>query len=704
MDPIKLFKRYAVYLQIPREVTQRIVRWYHVQRNGRSLLGCHELLKRNCTQLKYYIRAKLDGLKCTHREPWLSVTRAGFPKLFSGLQTMSQQVLLIFTSLHKVFKPQHPSELPKEAITDRISDVVSPYSGSKRALSDALSLIEIGTRHLMLSEFDDYSMDSGTIYDPNHEVQPDGLSWLHAFYKENEYWLAPCDASSCFYPYNPTNEPEVRSEGRYTFLTREGNVSSLYDPSFKMLGEYQLSPEPGNKARTYFACNLLIQATAQPLFRFFESIEKKCGWSVRYLETEAKVSTTMSWLQAGDVVSSVDQTSATDRFPRQLQLFTAWKLGVPPEWIRFISKTAQGIWNVSDSLRPWFSSNTIKLAVGQPMGLSYSMPLYTLSMIALLRGACARWGYSPDFLVLGDDLVIRDSGLAQWCHDFLPKIGVKISPTKGVTSSNLAEFAGAYITKDAFAFPGKIPVVDEKSWYACSVMLNQPLPDGCPKGVTKDALQEAFWLSRVAALGCYGALSCPVKNSMACNTIIQQHGLTEAHLDLLLSKYLEYDIQRIGSSCNSIVGQLNKGLITSKSDAICRMIHHAVDNRYLMDVLAREDDLLRKGFKMTVSRVAYQLHDVIGASGGSGFESWLKPKGHTTQEWVTYVLTRVAAILKLDAPNWNTKYSRLAQRLLVSALSELLECLREYVWERRAPSFKRVIARSSSFCHFLSAS
>lgn len=314
-----------------------------------------------------------------------------------------------------------------------------------------------------------------------------------------------------------------------------------------------------------------------------------------------------------------------------------------------------------------------------------------------------RWGYSPDFLVLGDDLAVRDPELSQWCHDFLPKIGVAISQTKGVTSCNVSEFAGAIIEKDSYVFPGKLPVVDEKSWYACSVRLAQPLPDGCPKVSSTEKLEEAFWLSRVAALGCSGKLSCPIENRAAANTIIQQRGFTEDQLDLLSRQYIEYDIRRLRDSCRSLVGNVRKGLITSKSDAIVRMCSSLVDNNYLFTVLEREDDLLRRGFKSTVSRVAYQLRDVIGASSASGFESWLKPKGSSTSEWTTHVLSRVVDILILDAPNWYTKMSSLAERCLLTSLNEVVDRLRELLWERRTQDYKRETARQSSFCHYLAA-
>lgn len=704
MDPNKLIKRYAVYLRLPKTCVTRIVIWYKQQLVSRGVLGCHSKMKDVCLQLRYWLLATADGVKCVLRAPWVAITNSGFPKLFSGLQHLPNDVLWIITSFHKVFKPRGISELPVKAVKARYNDAVTPFTGSKAAITDALSLIEIGTRHLHKPGFDDYSIDSGSIYDPNHELLPNGIMWLHAFYERNKNWLQPVEGVQCFYPYNPTKEPEVPSGGCYESFSREGNVVSWCDPSFTVMGEYQMSAEPGFKARAFFAPNLLVQAVSEPLYNFLKEVEKTSGYSVRYLETEAKVSQVQEWFQEGAVVASIDQTSATDRFPLSLQLYTAHCLGVDKEYIRFISKVSRGRWLIQESLQGIVGASELRLAVGQPMGLSFSMPLYTLAMIALLKGACARWGYNPDFLVLGDDLVVRGHELAQWCHDFLPKIGVSISLTKGVTSCNVAEFAGAIVGKDFYTFPGKMPIVDNNSWYACSTRFAQPLPDGCPVAKSDLTVEEAFWLSRVAALGCYAGTSCPIENRYACNSIIQQHGFTEEHLSMLIIKGLEYDIRRIRDSARSLVGSVRKGLVTSKSDAIVRMCETLVDHDLLFRVLEREDDLLRKGFKMTVSRVSYQLRDVIGMSSASGFESWLKPKGDSTAVWVAHVLSRVADVLKLDSPNWSTKYSSLAQRVLISSIAEIMDRLRELLWERRGRDFDRVISKQSSFCHYLLAS
>lgn len=682
-------------------MTKRIAKWIEDQLISRTWVGCHVLLKSNCVQLMHWIRAKANGLKCTMREPWIATTKGGFPLLFSGLEEMSTEVQLCITALHKVFKPSSPDELPKKAVRTQLEYVTKPYSASKSAITEALSLIQVGIRHLRLSEFDDYSMDCGSVYDPNHEVRPEGLKWLHSFYKANEYWLAPVEGAQCFYPFDPTKEPEAGGTGVYEFLTREGNVSSFVDPSYSWMGDYQLSPKPGLKARAYFCPNLLIQAVAEPMFRFFESIEKKCGYSVRYLESEAKVSQTQIWLAEGAVVSSIDQTAATDRFPLRLQLFTAHLLGTPPEYIRAISKISRGKWHVNDSLRKWCRKDTIKLAVGQPMGVNFSMPLYTLSMIALLRGACDRWGFSPDFLVLGDDLVVRDSGLARWVHDFLPSIGVKINEGKGVTSSNIANFCGAHITADSFIYPGEMPEVDEDSWYNCSVKFAQPLPDGCPKAVSREKLGEAFWLSRVAALGCFGKPSCPIGNSKAANQVISDQCFTEDQLDQLADRHLEYDIRRLRDSARSLRGQILKGKLSSTMAATRRILKDFVHENVLYDVCLREDDLLRRGFKADLTRSCFELFDTLGQSDAVGLESWLKPKGETVELWVAHVLSRLNDLLTLDAPNWSVRRTRIACRILVSSLSDVLDRLRQFLWERRGPEFKRHQKRSSSFCHYL---
>lgn len=700
MDPIKRFRQYAGYLCLPAEVRSRVVTWLKHQIQSRGLIGCHNKLKDTCTQLRYWLRAKADGRRCELRAPWVAITAGGFPKLFSGLQEMQNETLEILTKLYKVFQPSRVSDLPVKDLRNAFNNVTADYSGTHGALTDALALIQQGARLLPNRQFDDYAVDSGTIYDPNHELLPKGIEWSHAFYQRNKAVLQPLDVAQCFYPFNATREPDVWS-GDFESLNRDGNVFSFSDPSFTVMGEYQMSAKPGFKSRAFFSPVPPVQAASEPLFRFLENLEKTCGYSVRYLQTEAKVSKVQQWLSEGSVVSSIDQTAATDRFPLRLQLFLAHCLSVPKEYIRFIKWVSQGDWIVDDQLSDVLGRDRIRLSVGQPMGVSFSMPLYTLSMIALLLGACQRWGYSPDFLVLGDDLVVRDEALAKWCYDFLPRIGVGISKTKGITSCNVAELAGATILKDSYVFPGEYPEIDQKSWYMCSVRLAQPLPDGCPKVSSTEKLKKVFWMSRVAALGCYGKISCPIENGISCLSIIQRLGFTEVDLDRLVDDHLQYDIRRIRDSARSLAGSIRKGRITSKSDAIRRILTGFVENNQLESVLEREDKLLRRGFTQSLSRVAYGLFDAIGTSSAVGFETWLKPRGDTTNEWTAHTLIRVSDILKLDAPNWPIRRTRLDQRLMLLSILEVVDLLREMLWERRTQNFKRENRQQSSFCHYL---
>jgi hypothetical protein len=84
--------------------------------------------------------------------------------------------------------------------------------------------------------------------------------------------------------------------------------------------------------------------------------------------------------------------------------------------------------------------------VGQPMGLYGSFPLFHLTHLALLdimsRQVKAFTRDSRPFLVLGDDVLIRDRELSDLYKRVMVDLGVEISASKSITSSKVAEFAG----------------------------------------------------------------------------------------------------------------------------------------------------------------------------------------------------------------------------------------------------------------------
>jgi hypothetical protein len=141
---------------------------------------------------------------------------------------------------------------------------------------------------------------------------------------------------------------------------------------------------------------------------------------------------------------SFDLSSATDRFPIQLQqqLITeiagpayaaAWKALMINEPFLAYETDKSGI------RRP----RMIKYSVGQPMGARSSWAVFTLSHHMVVQYAAYLNGKYPfrDYILLGDDIVIYDTQVAESYLEIINRLGVDISTAKSHISENCYEFA-----------------------------------------------------------------------------------------------------------------------------------------------------------------------------------------------------------------------------------------------------------------------
>jgi len=516
-------------------------------------------------------------------------------------------------------------------------------------------------------------------------VTPQGVLWLREFFLKNESWLNVADGEQIFAPYS-VRQPVPADwdwSGAYEVFTNGGRYSSITDPTFTCLGSYQLAVEPGFKARAFFAPNLVVQCLSHPLYKALERVEIQSGRSVRYLETEAKLSQVQEWLCEGATVWSIDQTAATDRFHVRLQKYYLHCAGVDPAWIRFVHKLSTGKWSVDRAFKGVYRDEFIKLTVGQPMGVKYSMPLYTVTLIALLEGACVAWGFAPEYLVLGDDLVIKDPGLAQWFEEFAPKIGIAISATKGVVSNRLAEFAGAVIGEDWYTFPGKYPIPNKSNWVSRCESFACPLPGGPTGDAVVDA--AAFWDGRLSRLTGVGQLACPIYHRKAAVDLISLRSSSPPR-DLEFEYFL-YQCRRYSKTCRKLARELSRGRIISVDRWVAEHIGFVLGKtEYINDVFVQLEVAKGMEFSKLVLDEAWNAIAHADQAKAQRLFSYLRPQGQTYETRVGHTLARVADFLEEQAgPKGSlTPHQR---TLMLDAMGRLLQRVRETLWDKMASTY-----------------
>jgi len=166
-------------------------------------------------------------------------------------------------------------------------------------------------------------------------------------------------------------------------------------------------------------------------------------------------------LKAGRTLHSIDLKSATDRFPRELQLAIVASAGLSARWINAFRSAVSMPHELPKEL-----GGLVTYTVGQPMGYYASFPLLALGQHGLVRLAAYNTGrvYHNRYRVLGDDIVISDDLIAEEYLKLLRKFDIPVSVEKCLVSDQAAEFAGFLISREHGPIKGPRPPSDDRNF------------------------------------------------------------------------------------------------------------------------------------------------------------------------------------------------------------------------------------------------
>jgi len=229
--------------------------------------------------------------------------------------------------------------------------------------------------------------------------------------------------------------------------------------SAEVAGHISLLQESGCKARVVAVPNAWVQWLMEPLHSTLMDIIREDPNCAVFDQNRGGYFL-QSLIERNRPVTCVDLSSATDRFPLQLQMGFLEGLGLET-WADALREISEKEWLFNDSL--------ISYGTGQPMGVYGSWPLFHLTHVHLLR-LCAREVGCRDteFMVLGDDVIISHEGLAHEYRSRLKQFGVSQSEAKSITSSELGQFAGF----NAVRTPRITPVYRPFKWKRSQNVVN----------------------------------------------------------------------------------------------------------------------------------------------------------------------------------------------------------------------------------------
>jgi len=137
---------------------------------------------------------------------------------------------------------------------------------------------------------------------------------------------------------------------------------------------------------------------------------------------------------------SLDLSSATDRFPIDLQQRLLCRI--------FNQKFAHS-WRYLLSNRKFTTPNgdIVKYSTGQPMGTYSSWAVFTLTHHLLVHFCASLEGYEDfkQYILLGDDIVIKNDKVAKRYISVLTSLGVEVSLNKTHVSKDTYEFAKRWV-------------------------------------------------------------------------------------------------------------------------------------------------------------------------------------------------------------------------------------------------------------------
>jgi RNA-dependent RNA polymerase len=274
------------------------------------------------------------------------------------------------------------------------------------------------------------------------------------------------------------------------------------------IGTIFCTQNPGLKGRFFASPHLWLQHSLKPMGKIIYNFVKDLPWDCTF-DQDKPDSIVQQRLSKGETVYCFDLSSATDRFPFDLQLKCLRTLFTDPIMKKHID------WYETIQSFPYnFNGKPLKWARGQALGMYPSFGTFTLTHGMILY-AMNGYKYNHEFFVLGDDVMILDQSLARQYQEFLHTCDIPFAPEKTVTSCTMAEFAGkVYTPQDCKHIPkwkslSKSNILDtistwgldtirylpKKAQPLATAVAALPYPYGCglnPLGLTLEERFEDF--------------------------------------------------------------------------------------------------------------------------------------------------------------------------------------------------------------------
>jgi len=364
-----------------------------------------------------------------HNQEFVSIDKDGWPKRLLFLKPLSKGSIndkrVLFTLL-SITRGLRPTKLEDSKINFDIKPIILPNQGKSNGSIPNWFINE-------WVKFHKFNLDRPVYSVKNHYLSskggPSGKStwasqWSHLFYKQDLILMLA------------TIMQEGFKELFHTPFLKNMELSFGKDkwPN----GKLAIVKDPEGKRRVIamvdYHSQLALKSIHEDLFKLLNKL--KCDRTFTQDPYH-------NWNTSKELYYSLDLSSATDRFPIRLQS----RLISVIYQNNYFGTAWQNLLIDRDYLHPDGITN-LRYAVGQPMGAYSSWPAFTLTH-HLVVAWCAFKAYKTmtfdQYIILGDDIVIKDNKVAEIYKGQMKRMGVGISSAKTHVSKDTYEFAKRWI-------------------------------------------------------------------------------------------------------------------------------------------------------------------------------------------------------------------------------------------------------------------
>lgn len=382
--------------------------------------------------IKYYKAVKLHITRYMCHKPLMcnnanvSVSKDGFPTRFEFLRPLVKENPKALLTLLSFTRSVEPQKNEKAARVVNLSTITAPYKGIEYTIPKAfiksfIDKYDLSSSKHEYSAKDHYLSIKGS---PNGKASVSSL-WSSAAHNSNTLEYLRYLSGDYF---------KVIMDNYINLKINHRDLLEIHAKK-NILGKLAIVHDPELKERVIAMVDYTTQFILKPIHDNLLSKLSNLPCDRTFNQDPFH-----TWSNDQESFHSLDLSAATDRFPISLQqklislMYNDYAFG--ENWKNLLVDRTY-----------WYESTEYKYSVGQPMGAYTSWAAFTLTHHLVVAWAAHKAGLDnfKDYIILGDDIVIKNNRVAQIYIALMTRWGVDISHAKTHVSRDTYEFAKRWI-------------------------------------------------------------------------------------------------------------------------------------------------------------------------------------------------------------------------------------------------------------------